>query len=643
MPRRQILSSEEQERLLVIPDDEIILTRMCFLNEPDIALINKHRRPANRLGFAVLLCYLRGPGFIPDKSSAPHNGVVSRVASRLKLQPDLWPEYASREQTRWEHLTELYRYLELSPFSRSMQKDCIRHLHPYAMRTDKGFMLAEEMLSWLHNNNVIFPSVEVIERTLAEVVTLANRSVFSTLTAQLEKQHKSALDSLLISEGEQPSRLAWLLQPPGKINGKNVLQHIDRLNSIAALGLPDGIALSVHQNRLLKLAREGRKMSSRDLAKFTDVRRYATLVCIITEARATLTDEVIDLHERILGSLFSRAKRTQAERLQQTGKLIQSKLKQYVTVGQALLNARESGEDPWTAIEDVLPWQEFINSVEETRFLSRKGNFDALHLITEKYSTLRKYAPRMLSALQFMATPAAQALSDALDTITEMYRKQLRKVPPSAPTGFIPESWRKLVLTPSGIDRKYYEFCVLNELKGALRSGDIWVKGSRRYKNFDDYLIPTAEFEKSRHNDQLQLAVQTDCQAYLQARMTLLASRLEEVNAMALAGDLPDVDISDKGVKITPLENSVPSGVSPFADLVYGMLPHPKITEILEEVDSWTGFTRHFAHLKNNNVRPKDGRLLLTTILADGINLGLTKMAESCPGATKSSLEGIQA
>lgn len=54
------------------------------------------------------------------------------------------------------------------------------------------------------------------------------------------------------------------------------------------------------------------------------------------------------------------------------------------------------------------------------------------------------------------------------------------------------------------------------------------------------------------------------------------------------------------------------------------MLPHPKITEILEEVDSWTGFTRHFTHLKNNNIRPKDGRLLLTTILADGINLGLT-------------------
>ena len=102
----------------------------------------------------------------------------------------------------------------------------------------------------------------------------------------------------------------------------------------------------------------------------------------------------------------------------------------------------------------------------------------------------------MLSALQFKATPTALSLSEALETLKEMYRKQLRKVPPSAPIHYIPENWKKLVITPSGIDRKYYEFCVLNELKGALRSGDIWVKGSRRYQNFDDYLIPSADFEK---------------------------------------------------------------------------------------------------------------------------------------------------
>lgn len=235
----------------------------------------------------------------------------------------------------------------------------------------------------------------------------------------------------------------------------------------------------------------------------------------------------------------------------------------------------------------------------------------------------------MLSALQLVATPAAQPLADALVVIKDMYRKQSRKVPATAPLEFVPENWRKVVITPAGIDRQYYEFCALSELKGALRSGDIWVKGSRRYKNFDDYLIPEKDFDKL--TPALPLPVSADYHEYITSRMTLLQSRLEEVNAMAALGELPDVEISDKGVKVSPL-----------AELVYSMLPRPKITEILDEVNSWTTFTRHFSHIKNDITRP-DTRLLLTTILADGINLGLTKMAEACPGSTKSSLEDIQA
>lgn len=141
MPRRQILSSEEKERLLIVPDNDVLLTRMCFLNEYDLALINKHRRPENRLGFAVLLCYLRGPEFPPDKSNSPHDGVVSRQAAHLKLQPDLWAEYASREVTRWEHLAELYRYLELSPSTGRCKKPAFATFTPTPCGQTKVFCL----------------------------------------------------------------------------------------------------------------------------------------------------------------------------------------------------------------------------------------------------------------------------------------------------------------------------------------------------------------------------------------------------------------------------------------------------------------------------------------------------------------------
>ena len=59
----------------------------------------------------------------------------------------------------------------------------------------------------------------------------------------------------------------------------------------------------------------------------------------------------------------------------------------------------------------------------------------------------------------------------------------------------------------------------------------------------------------------------------------------------------------------------------------------PSSTDLLLELDRWTGFSKHFTHLKT--VAPaKDQTLLLTAILADGINLGISKMAEACLGTT---------
>lgn len=241
------------------------------------------------------------------------------------------------------------------------------------------------------------------------------------------------------------------------------------------------------------------------------------------------------------------------------------------------------------------------------------------------------------------AAPTARELLAGVEVLKGMNERQARKVPDDAPTSFVRKRWENLVRTADGLDRRFYELCVLSELKNSLRSGDIWVQGSRQFKDFEEYLLPAPRFTAQREQKELGLAVEVDCERFLQNRLSLLERELATVERLATANELPDAAVTSSGrLKITPLDNAVPDEADALMQQAYSLLPHLKITELLLEVDSWTGFTRHFKHLKSG-AAADDQHLLLTTILADAINLGLSKMAESCPGTTYAKLTWLQA
>ncbi len=78
------------------------------------------------------------------------------------------------------------------------------------------------------------------------------------LAEPLADAHRRRLDDLLKRrDNGKTTWLAWLRQSPTKPNSRHMLEHIERLKAWQALDLPTGIERLVHQNRLLKIAREG--------------------------------------------------------------------------------------------------------------------------------------------------------------------------------------------------------------------------------------------------------------------------------------------------------------------------------------------------------------------------------------------------
>jgi len=168
MPRRSILSATERESLLAVPDAQDDLIRHYTFSESDLSVIRQHRGAANRLGFAIQLCYMRYPGLVLGVDDEPFQPLLRLVAAQLKVPIETWQDYGQREQTRREHLVELQMIFGFQPFTTmGHYRLAVLSLDELAWQTDKGIVLATALVAGLRRQRVLLPPLGVIERICA--------------------------------------------------------------------------------------------------------------------------------------------------------------------------------------------------------------------------------------------------------------------------------------------------------------------------------------------------------------------------------------------------------------------------------------------------------------------------------------------
>ena len=642
--RRGLLTPAQRAGLLALPSDPQVIAEHYTLTPADRELIDARRTAANRLGLAVQLCLMRHPGrtWVRDEELPP--AMLRFVADQFGLLPSNLEDYAARVETRREHLAELLDLLGLEAFAQRHYRPLRDWLAGVARTSDNAVVLVDALLKELRRRRVLSPPIDRLERITASARHRARREAYAALVADLDDEQRRGFDDLLARHRAQDWRttMGWLREPPGAATPANVLRRLDRLKVLRAVGIPAEWGRRVHHNRLVQLAREGAATTVAHLRDLEPTRRHATLVAVVIEGTATLTDQALDLHTRAIGSVFKKAQRKHLEQFEAAAKATNEKVDLYARVGRAVFDARGAGGDVLKAIESVLSWDELEQTVREAEGLARPHGFDFLGGIGEHYAQVRRYAPRFLEAFEFVPSPATQNLFDAVRLLRRLNEEGLRSVPENAPVGFVRRRWHPHVLATAGggkIDRRFYELCVLAELSNALRSGDLWVAGSRQFRDFESYLLPPDEFGAMREHG-LPLAVDDDLPTYLQRRSEQLDRSLREVDQLARTGGLPDASVEQGTLRIKPLGNAVPDEADALARRAYALVPRIKVTDLLVEVDAWCGFSRRFTHLKTD--RPaNDTALLLAAILADGINLGTTKMADACPGTTAGRLGWI--
>ena len=113
MAHRTILTERQRSALFDLPTDRTVMLHHYTLADDDLEIIRARRRPHNRFGFALQLCALRYPGRLLTPGEVIPLEVTRFLAAQLGLKADDLVGYASREETRHEHLAalrEIYDY-----------------------------------------------------------------------------------------------------------------------------------------------------------------------------------------------------------------------------------------------------------------------------------------------------------------------------------------------------------------------------------------------------------------------------------------------------------------------------------------------------------------------------------------------------
>jgi TnpA family transposase len=412
---------------------------------------------------------------------------------------------------------------------------------------------------------------------------------------------------------------------------------LQRLRYVRLLGVHPNVSLATSGFRFGQFVREGGVAPPFLLADYSANRRRATLAAAAFNLEANLADAAILMFERLVGGLFTRARRGQERRYQETAPSVGKLMRLFGATIAALDMAEETGGNPLVLVDEMVGWHRLMAARPHVDALADLAQEDTLVLATERYATLRRFSGSFLETFTFKASGSAKPLLSALDLLKQVNHSRSARLPENPPMPFANRQWSKLITEGGKVSRARYETAVLATLRDRLRAGDVWVEGTRAYQRFDAYLLP----RKAAQTASEDLPFNLNCADYLAERSAELDQTLRRFAHQLRTGRVAGVALVRDKLKVLPLQTVTTPEAEILDRRLDALLPRIRITELLFEVAERTGFLTAFRDIRSGKEHDKP-HAVLAAILADGTNLGVERMANASQGVTYAQLAWTQ-
>ncbi|PRA79323.1 DDE transposase, partial [Ochrobactrum sp. MYb29] len=634
MGRRKLITAVEAENILGLALDEDSLIRHYTLDAADRLECELRRRPHNKLGFAIQLCVMRQTGRLLGEDEQLPSALVDYVADQLSVDPRSYSIYAHRMQTRFEHSRHLAVYLGLHPANRDDRRAALLAATEAAASGDKGLSIARAVVAAFRERKALLPSRHSIEKIGISARALARRRAESALIADLSDEKLEALDILLdVDPAIRQTRFNWLRSAPDAPGAGNLIGMTERIAFLRNLEIDPQLQLRIPAGRWDQMIREGDATPAWLASDFSSSRRRATIVAQLIKLGQKLTDDAVTMFIKLIGRLFSKANNKKKQRHMNARMETSKALRLFLDTIVALQNANDADEDAIRVINREVGWHKLLQIKPNLEAIVENADTSPLATAAEQYANVRKFAGVFLQTFTFHSNRKHDPLLVAISTLKGLYTEGKRFLLDRVPVGHLGSTEKKLLFEDGKPDRRLYEIATLAHLRDQLRSGDVWVDGSRSFRPIDEHLMPKPAFVAMKDEGKLGLGVQGDGAAWLAEVRQMMDFNLKRLAYRARNGKLNYVRLEAGTLIVTPRASDIPAAADELNVEISEMYPLIEVPDLLREVHDWTGFAGQFTHVRTGDT-PQNISAMLAGVLADGTNLGPKRMAGASKGIT---------
>jgi TnpA family transposase len=624
------------------------LIRYFTYTERDKQEITQCRGADNQIGFALLLAGVRLTGRFPYDFAVIPRSVMRHVCEQLHLDPPLLLAYPQRRQTRHHHIQHIRRYLGLDIFTQAHHQLVMKHVENRVRTGARPHELLTSTEQMLRRHHLVLPGVTVLEKLISSARVQAETTLYAELSDRIDASTKDKILALLVvPPGQRITPLQQLKQAAGRPSPKALEQELTSLATVRSI-LPDLLNLTdVHPHVLDRCAKIVSGVPIQSLLRFSEPKRLGLLLCWLWQLRTAVIDVVLTMGNDLIAGVLRRAKNAFERQRQRQHKRMGQVLNMCGELVMLVLDSTISDTQLRAEIFQRWSAQTLHALSAECQELTYPPDFVYVRELEKRYPYVRQFAPQLLETFVLQAIDPKDSLLHAVTWLQDINQQHRRDLGTDAPVDFVPASWKNQVCPePGKINRALWEICLLNQLRFALKSGNIHVSHSRAFQPIETYLLDREVWGREK----VQL-----CEAdHLPLERTKHWSTLTQLFQDTLHAldttypETPQLEIRDNRFHVARLERlPIPESAQEVKRRIRHMIQRRHLSDLLLDTHVWTGFLEAFTRLTSG--RPiteadiREQMTLLACLIAEGCNIGLSDMVLACPGLTYDQLERVYA